>query len=157
MNLFHGLVKSTKPPTLHDAIERTRDLQDALPKAKENFQNKSSFSFKGKEEKVAPFKESSFKKPLDIEVQRDLRRNKICFTFQEPWVPGHICAAGKAHYIEVFSDFEEDEDDEPRRGHSADNVEGDPTPSRDGNGEFAPMGRTLASLRGVPNYLTLRV
>ena len=34
---LHGLVKSTKPITLHDSIERARDLQDALPKAKETF------------------------------------------------------------------------------------------------------------------------
>ena len=65
---LHGLVKFTKPTTLHDAIERARDLQDALPKAKANFQNKPSFPSKGKEEKVAPSKESSYKKPLDDEV-----------------------------------------------------------------------------------------
>ena len=28
----HGLVKSTKPTTLQDSIERARDLQYALPK-----------------------------------------------------------------------------------------------------------------------------
>ena len=46
---LHGLVKYTKPTTLHDAIERDRDLQDALPKAKEKFQHKPSFPSKGKE------------------------------------------------------------------------------------------------------------
>ena len=45
---LHGLVKSTKPTTLYDAIERARDLQDALPKAKENFHHKPSFPSKGK-------------------------------------------------------------------------------------------------------------
>ena len=30
---LHGLVKYTKPTTLHDAIERARDLQDALLKS----------------------------------------------------------------------------------------------------------------------------
>ena len=80
---LHGLVKSTKPATLHDAIERARDLQDALPKAKEKFQNKPSFPSKGKEEKFSPSKESSYKKPLDDEVRMDLRRRNICFTFQE--------------------------------------------------------------------------
>ena len=34
---LHGLVKSTKPTTLHDAIERASDLQDALQKSKETF------------------------------------------------------------------------------------------------------------------------
>ena len=34
---LHGLVKPTKSTTLHDAIERDRDLQDSLPKTKESF------------------------------------------------------------------------------------------------------------------------
>ena len=34
---LHGLVKYTKPITFHDAIERARDLQDALPKSKAIF------------------------------------------------------------------------------------------------------------------------
>ena len=65
---LHGLVKSTKPITLHDAIERARYLQYALPKAKATFQNKPSYLSKGKEEKASPSKESLVKKPLDIEV-----------------------------------------------------------------------------------------
>ena len=82
----------------------------------------------------------------------------MCFTCQESWAPAHRCAAGKAHYIEVFSDLEEeDEDDEPRRGHSADDDEEDQTPTKYGKGAFAPTSGTLASLRGVPKYLTLRV
>ena len=64
---IHGLVRSTKPSTLHDAIERARDLQYALPTAKENFQHKPSFPSKGKEEKNSPSKESSYKNPLDDE------------------------------------------------------------------------------------------
>ena len=119
---LHGLVKSTKPTTLHDAIKRARDLQDALPKAKATFQNKPSYLSKGKEEKATPSKEGLVKKPLDIDIQRELRKKKLCFTCQEPWVPRHRCVAGKAHYIEVFLDLEEDEDDEPGRGHNVDNV-----------------------------------
>ena len=35
---------------------------------------------------------------------------KLCFTCQEPWIPGHKCAGKeKAHYIEVYSDSEGDE------------------------------------------------
>ena len=34
---LHGLVKSTNPTTLKDAIERARDLQYALPKEKATF------------------------------------------------------------------------------------------------------------------------
>ena len=43
---LHGLVESTKPTTLHDAIERARDLQYALLKTKASFQHKPSFPSK---------------------------------------------------------------------------------------------------------------
>ena len=59
---LNGLVKSTKPTTLQDAIEMARDLQDALPKAKESFQHKPSFPSKGKEEKAPLSKERKYKK-----------------------------------------------------------------------------------------------
>ena len=55
---LHGLVKSTKPATLHDAIERAKDLQDGLPKAKATFQSKVPLLSKGKEETFSPSKES---------------------------------------------------------------------------------------------------
>ena len=42
----------------------------------------------------------------------ELQRNKLCFTCQQPWVLGHRCAKGKAHYIEVFSKDDEDKLDE---------------------------------------------
>ena len=74
---LHRLVKYTNPTTLHDAIERSRDLQNSFPKEKEKFHNKPSFPSKGKEEKVSPSKDSSYKKPLDDEVQRDLRKRKL--------------------------------------------------------------------------------
>ena len=45
---LNGLVKSTKPTTLQDAIERARDLQYALPKSKATFQHNPSFPSKGK-------------------------------------------------------------------------------------------------------------
>ena len=109
----------------------------------ENFQHKPSFPSKGKEEKAAPSKESSYKKPLDDEVQRDIRKRKLCFTCQESWAPGHRCDARKAHYIEVFSDVEEEEEDEPRRGHSAETIGGEPTLSGDGDGAFSPIGGLL--------------
>ena len=57
---LHGFVKSTKPTTLHDAIERARYLQDAFPKSRETFQDKPYFPSKGKEEKDASSKESSY-------------------------------------------------------------------------------------------------
>ena len=73
---LRGLIKSTKPTTLHDVIERDRDLQDSLPKAKETFQQNPSFPSKGKDEKAPFSKESQSKKPLSDDVQRDLRRDR---------------------------------------------------------------------------------
>ena len=96
---LHGLVKSTKPTTLQDAIERARDLQDALPKAKATFQQNPTFLSNGKDEK-APFSKGSQKKvPLSDDVQRDLRRRKLCFTCQESWEPRHRCASEERHTI----------------------------------------------------------
>ena len=65
---LHGLVNSTKPTTIQDGIEMSRDLQDSLPKAKATFQHKPSFLSKGKEERTTPSKESQYKKPLDDDV-----------------------------------------------------------------------------------------
>ena len=79
----HGLVMSTKPTTLQDAIERARDLQHALPKAKESFQHKPSFPSKGKNGKAPLSNESQNKKPFDDDVRIYFRRRKICFTCQE--------------------------------------------------------------------------
>ena len=53
------------------------------------------------------------KKPLSDDVQKYLRRRKLCFTCQESWAPRHRCVAGKA------SDDEEEEDEEIERGHDA--------------------------------------
>jgi len=85
-----------------------------------------------------------------------LRRRKLCFTCQESWAPRNICAVGKAHYIKVFSHDEEDEEEEPEGGHNA-GITGEDTPPRGGNGASSPIGGALASLRGVPKYLILRV
>ena len=59
------------------------------------------------------------KPKLDEETWRELRRKKLCFSCQEPWVSGHRCSGkGKAHYIEVYSDSgdEEDEQDQEQEG-----------------------------------------
>ena len=74
---LHGLVKSTKPTTLQDVIERARYLQDALPKEKATFQPKPTFPSKGKDEKPPLSKESQNKVPLSDDVRRDLRRRKL--------------------------------------------------------------------------------
>ena len=54
------------------------------------------------------------KKDYSYEDRDELRRKKPCFSCQEPWVPGHNCVKGKAHFFEVFSESEEEmvEEDE---------------------------------------------
>ena len=44
------------------------------------------------------------------ETPKDLRRRKLCFTCREPWEPGYRCTAGRAHYIEVFSDSDQEDE-----------------------------------------------
>lgn len=108
---LHGLVEYTKPTTLQYAIERAIDLQDALPKAKAKCQQKPTFLSKRKYDKAPFSKESQKKLLLSDDVKIYLRRRNIFFAWQESWAPGNICAAGKAHYIEVFLDDEDDEEE----------------------------------------------
>eukprot|EP00253_Pinus_taeda_P022227 PITA_22227 len=79
---------------------------------------------------------------------------------EELLAPGHRCAAAKAHFIEVFSESngEEDEEDDVEAGdsHAAQDPL-PPPPAAPGGAAFAPTGGALAALRGVPKYLTLRV
>ena len=99
---LRGWVKAYKPPTLQDAISRARDLQDSVPKNK--FPLKTNFPIRDKDKK--PFQQDFPKKTwLDEDIRKDLRRKKLCFTCQEPGVPGHKCARkAKDHYIKVYSD-----------------------------------------------------
>ena len=104
---LQGWVKAYKTLTLQDAISRARDLQDSIPKNK--FPLKTNFLVRDKDRK--PFQQDVPKKTwLDEDTKKDLRRKKLCFTCQEPWVPGHRCAGKvKAHYIEVYSDSDEED------------------------------------------------
>ena len=155
------LVRSTRPATLHDAVGRTWGLQDALPWTRAPFPQRSAFQPKWKDVRVPPPKGNQSRGPLDDETRRDLRRKRLCFTCQEPWAPGHRCAIGKAHYIEVFSDSSgEEEYEEIEAGGNSTTQRGDhlpPPPLGAGGAAFAPTGGSLASLRRVPKYLTLRV
>ena len=107
---LRGLVKSSRPATLQDAVGRTRVLQEALPRTRAPFPQRPAFQPKGKDARVPPQKGNQGRGPLDNDTLRDLRRRKLCFTCQEPWAPSHRCATGKALYIEVFSDNEGEED-----------------------------------------------
>ena len=66
-----------------------------------------------KDKDKKPFEQEWPKKNwVDDDTRKELRRKKLCFTCQEPWIPGHRCAGkDKAHYIEVYLDSEEEEDE----------------------------------------------
>ena len=99
-------MKSHKPATLKDAMNLTRDVQNVLPKY--IFPPKPNFPSKFKDGRK-PWKNGSFaKENMECPSKEELKRKKLCFNFQQPWVPGHRCAKGKAHYIEVFSEDEEE-------------------------------------------------
>jgi hypothetical protein len=88
---------------------------------------------------------------MDDATRQDLRRRKLCFSCQEPWVPGHRCAGkAKAHYIEVFSDSGEDEETGEQE------QEEDPPMAE---AEQASMGKQgiIASLFGIPRFHTFRM
>jgi hypothetical protein len=56
---------------------------------------------------------------MDEETRRELRRKKLCFTCKDPWEPGHRCMGkGKAHYVEVISNEEDDEETSHDQGET---------------------------------------
>ena len=74
----------------------------------------------------------------------------MCFTCQEPWVPGHRCSGkANAHYIEVYSDSEREESEqettEELRAVEEESLQGE-----------APEG-VIATLSREPIFHTLRV
>ena len=81
-----------------------------LPKTK--YPPKPNFPSRFKEGKEPSKKDSFSKENKGGPSKEELRRNKLCFTYQQPWVPGHKCAKGKANYIEVFSEDEEEGEEE---------------------------------------------
>ena len=87
-----------------------RDLQNVLPRTK--YPPKTNFPYKFKEGKK-PWKNDSYmKENKGGPSKEELRIEKLCFTWQQPWVPGNRCAKGKAHYIEVFYEDDEEEEEE---------------------------------------------
>ena len=51
---LRGLVQSTKPSTLQDAISRTRDLEDVLPRTQTPYPQRQTFQCKGKDVRIPP-------------------------------------------------------------------------------------------------------
>ena len=107
---MRGLVKAHKLATSKDAVNLTRDLQNVLPRTK--YPPKPNFPSKFKKSKKPWQKDSSTKENKGGPSKEELRRKKLCFICQQPWVLGHRCVKGKVHYIEVFSEYDEEEEEE---------------------------------------------
>ena len=83
---------------------------------------------------------------MDNDTRQDFRRKKLCFTCQEPWVPGHRCSGkGKAYYIEAYSDNGKDDDYQDQEQRE--------TPKT--VKEWPPLGGTISTMIGVPRFHTL--
>ena len=82
---LRGLVRSTRPTTLHDAVGRTRDLQDALPRTRTPYPQRQAFQPKGKDVRIPPSKGNQGRVQLDDDARRELKKKRLCFTCQDPW------------------------------------------------------------------------
>ena len=89
---------------------------------------------------------------MNKDTRRELRRKKLCFRCQEPWVLGHRCSGkGKVYYIEVYSANKEEEDDqgqgqkEELRTARVEQSQGDIS------------GGVIATMSGITRFHTFRV
>jgi hypothetical protein len=120
MEPLRGWVKAFKPTNLHDAIWKTRDLGSV---AKTRFTPRPP-NQGGREQRPPNNQGGRYPRGfdrgrgrMDEPTRREPRRKQLCFTCKEPWDPTHKCMGkGKAHYIEVISD-DEDEDFRPHTEH----------------------------------------
>jgi hypothetical protein len=161
---LRGWVKAYKPTTLQDAVGRARDLQESVPKTK--FTPRPDFPTKlddrtppqrdgtGHQQRDwagQPQRDWTGRNRMDDATRQDLRRRKLCFSCQEPWVPGHRCAGkAKAHYIEVFSDSGDDEEEE-EQGQKED------SPTAEVEQASMETRGVIASLSGIPRFHTFRM
>jgi hypothetical protein len=173
---LRGWVKAYRPPTLQDAILRTRDLADSVPKTK-TF-SKPFVPQRDRDRK--PFqREWKGKEKLDDETRGELMRKKLCFSYRDPWVPGHRCMGkGEIHYIEVAADSVDSEEEEQDSGSTSSEEESAPAeeqppgrppsptgahppvvpqPPEQANRRKPAKGGVIATLSGVPRYDTLRM
>eukprot|EP00253_Pinus_taeda_P027462 PITA_27462 len=141
-------------------LSTTRRVYMYVEGTRTPYPQRQTFQSKGKDVRIPPPKGNQGRVQLDDGAKRELKKKGLCFTYQEPWAPGHRCVAGKAHLIEVFSESggEEDDEEDVEAGDSH-TMQGPlpPPPLAAGGASFAPTGGALAALRGVPKYLTLRV
>jgi hypothetical protein len=112
-----GWVKAHWPHTLQDAILRTKDLADSVPKIKPF--SKPFVPQKDRDRK--PFqRECKGEEKLDDETRRELMRKKLCFNCRDPLVLGHRCMGkGEIHYIEVAVDSVDSEEEEHDSGSTS--------------------------------------
>jgi hypothetical protein len=85
---LRGWVKAYRPHSLQDAVRRTRDLADSVPRTKPF--TKLFVPQRDKDQKN-PLREWKGKPKLDDDTRRELMRKKLCFSCRDPWVPGHRC------------------------------------------------------------------
>ena len=102
-----GLVKAYRPITLQEAVSRTRDLQDAIPRTKYPPRTPLPHKFQNQKTPVRKF-HALGKKYYSYKDRDELKRKKFCFSCPKPWAVGHKCVKGKAHYIELFSESDEE-------------------------------------------------
>jgi hypothetical protein len=166
-----GWVKGYRPPTLQDAILRTLDLADSVPKTK-TF-SKPFVPQRDRDKK--PFqREWKGKEKLDDENRQEIMRKKLCFSCRYPWVLGHRCMGkGEIHYIEVAANnvekysgstsSEEDsapsEEQPPRRPPTPTGAHPLVVPQlpKQANRRKPAKGGVIATLSRVPKYDTLRI
>ncbi|KAH9293373.1 hypothetical protein KI387_041420 [Taxus chinensis] len=165
-----GLVKAFSPPSLQGAIKKALDLESSVPRGrnlqygqqqksapfgqpKGVFGQPKASSSSGPKtpnygQQGKPFQNKSDvkdwgKNNKEIEARNELRRKKLCFTCRDPWTPNHRCLPkGAAHYIEVISDVEDEEE-------SVDHEEEEEQAKEENE---VPTDGTLATLSGAPRY-----
>jgi hypothetical protein len=173
---LRGWVKAYRPPTLQDAILRTQYMANSMPKTK-------TFSkpfFPQRDQDRKPFQRKwKVKENLDDETRRELMRKKLCFSYKDPWVPGHRCMCkGEIHYIEVAADSVDSEEEEKDSGSTSSEEELAPAeeqpprrpptlagthppvvpqPLEQANQRKLAKGGVIATLSVVPRYDTLYI
>jgi hypothetical protein len=158
MEPLSGWVKDFKPTNLHDAIWKTRDLG---PEEKTRFTPRPPNQ--GGRDQRPPMNQGG-RDPkgfdrrrgrMDEHTRRELRRKQLCFTCKEPWDPTHKCMGkGKAHYIEVISVDEEDEDFYHLQNMEAENP-GQEEEEDASHGLTIDEKVTISSISGVPKFVNV--
>ena len=92
---------------MQEAVSGNRDLYDAIPRTKYPPKPPMPHKFQNPKNPMRKFLAPG-KKDYSYKDRDELRRTKLCFSCQEPSAPSHKCVKGKAHYIEVFSESDEE-------------------------------------------------